>query len=135
MKNISQVVYGSSLVYKVVFTHPKNTKSLSLPHAMAIWKEISNRKGWIRHQCMKATVLNCHKCLINTGVEKIELHLNIFNNFEQQMSLSKSKCLYSYNCLHFLKCAVPLTYRCWAIWSLHAIGHNILDTNAGKQLS
>jgi hypothetical protein len=23
------------------------------------------------------------------------------------MSLSKSKCLYSNNCLHFLKCAVP----------------------------
>jgi hypothetical protein len=26
------------------------------------------------------------------------------------MSLSKSKCLYSNNCLHFLKRAVPLTY-------------------------
>ncbi len=27
---------------------------------------------------------------------------------DHQMSLSKIKCLYSYNCLHFLKHAVPL---------------------------
>ncbi len=25
----------------------------------------------IRHQCSKTTVLSCHKCLINNGVEKI----------------------------------------------------------------
>ncbi len=30
-------------------------------------------------------------------------------NFDHQMSLSKSKYLYSNNCLHFLKRAVPLT--------------------------
>ncbi len=29
-------------------------------------------------------------------------------NFDHQMSLSMSKCWYSNNCLHFLKCAVPL---------------------------
>jgi hypothetical protein len=29
-------------------------------------------------------------------------------NFDHQMSLSKSKCMYSNNCLHFLNCAVPL---------------------------
>jgi hypothetical protein len=29
-------------------------------------------------------------------------------NFDHQMSLSKSKCLYSYSCLCFLKRAVPL---------------------------
>jgi hypothetical protein len=28
-------------------------------------------------------------------------------NFDHQMSLSKSKCLYSNNCIHFLKRAVP----------------------------
>ncbi len=28
-------------------------------------------------------------------------------NFDYQMSLSKSKCLYSNNCLHFSKCVVP----------------------------
>jgi len=25
----------------------------------------------IRHQCRKTTVLSCHRCLINTGVEKM----------------------------------------------------------------
>ncbi len=30
------------------------------------------------------------------------------SNFDHQMSPSKSKCWYSNNCLHFLKCAVPL---------------------------
>jgi hypothetical protein len=34
---------------------------------------------------------------------KNEQHLNIDYNFDQPMSLSKSKCLYSNNCLHFLK--------------------------------
>ncbi len=31
----------------------------------------SNRTVRIRHQCRKTTVLSCHRCLINTGVEKI----------------------------------------------------------------
>ncbi len=31
----------------------------------------ANSAACIRHQCMKATVLNCHRCLINTGVEKM----------------------------------------------------------------
>ncbi len=38
---------------------------------------------------------------------KNELNLNIDQSFDHQMSLSKSKCWYSNNCLHFLKCAVP----------------------------
>jgi len=41
-------------------------------------------------------------------VLKNEQHLNIDYNFNHQMSLSKSKCLYSNNCLQFLKRAVPL---------------------------
>ncbi len=37
------------------------------------------------------------------------------SNFDHQMYLSKSKCWYSNNCLHFLKCAVPLKliYLLW----------------------
>jgi len=41
------------------------------------WLEIKNRAfllnrtEHIRHQCRKATVLSCHRCLINSGVEKI----------------------------------------------------------------
>ncbi len=52
----------------------------------ALTKE-ANRTVWIRQQCRKTTVLSCHRCLINTGVKKNELHLNIDNNFDHQMSL------------------------------------------------
>jgi len=52
--------------------------------------------------------LSCHRCLLNTGVEKNEQHLNIDWNFDHQMSLSKSKCWNSNISLHFLKCAVRL---------------------------
>ncbi len=31
----------------------------------------ANRRAHIRHQCRKTTVLSCHRCLINTGVEKM----------------------------------------------------------------
>jgi hypothetical protein len=37
----------------------------------------ANGTAYIRHQCRKATVLSCHRCLVNTGVEKNELNLNI----------------------------------------------------------
>jgi hypothetical protein len=37
-----------------------------------------------------------------------EQHLNKDNNFTHQMSLNKSKCWYSNNCLQFLKRADPL---------------------------
>ncbi len=65
------------------------------------------RTARIRHQCRKAAVLSCHRYLINIGVEKNELPLNTDYNFDHQMSLSKSKCWYSNNCLHLLQCAVP----------------------------
>jgi hypothetical protein len=32
--------------------------------------EVSNGTARIRHQCRKTTVLNCHRFLINSGVEK-----------------------------------------------------------------
>jgi len=32
--------------------------------------KIRNGTVHIRHQCRKTTVLSCHRCLINTGVEK-----------------------------------------------------------------
>jgi len=40
-------------------------------------------------------------CSIKTGVEKNELHLNIDENVDHQMSLCESKCWYSYTILHF----------------------------------
>ncbi len=73
--------------------------------------DISNRTTHIRHQCRKTTVLSCHRCLINTDFEINELHLNIDYNFDHQMSLSKSKCWYSNNSLHFLMHGVPLSEK------------------------
>jgi hypothetical protein len=31
----------------------------------------TNLTAWIRHQCRKTTVLTCHRCPINAGVEKM----------------------------------------------------------------
>jgi hypothetical protein len=64
-------------------------------------KIAANGRVHIRHQCRKTTVLSCHRCLSKTGVEKNEQHLNIDNNFDHQMSVSKCKCWYSNNCLQF----------------------------------
>ncbi len=64
---------------------------------------LCNRTAKIRHQCRKTTVLSCHRCLINTGFEKNEPHLNIDYNFEYMMSPSKSKWRYLNNYLHFEK--------------------------------
>ncbi len=30
-----------------------------------------NRTAHIRHHCGKTAILSCHRCLINTGVEKM----------------------------------------------------------------
>jgi hypothetical protein len=59
-------------------------------------------------------------------VLKYEQNVTIDLNFEYQMSLSKRKCWYFDNCLHFLKCGVPLSlkhywasdspsHKCWTI--------------------
>jgi len=60
-----------------------------------------NRKAHIRHQCRKTTVLGCHRCL-TTALKKwttFKYRLEL----SPPMSLSKCKCWYSNNCLHFLK--------------------------------
>jgi hypothetical protein len=33
--------------------------------------QVTNGRAHIRHQCRKTIVLNYHRCLINTGVEKM----------------------------------------------------------------
>jgi hypothetical protein len=66
------------------------------------------RTAHIRHQCRKATVLSCNRCLLNTRVEKIEKYFNIEYNFDHQ--ISKSKCWYRNNCLHILKRAVTSVF-------------------------
>jgi len=59
---------------------------------MLLWNnQVSNGTEHIRNQCMKTIVLSCHRCLINSDVEKNEQHLNMYYNIYHQMSLSKSK--------------------------------------------
>ncbi len=51
-----------------------------------------NRTANIRHQCRKITLLSCHRCLINTGVEKMNnISLQILT-FYHPIFRSKSKC-------------------------------------------
>ncbi len=64
---------------------------------------VDNRRAHIRHQCRKTTLLGCHRCLINIGVEQNVPHYNIDKNFDRQMSLSKRECWYSNKCLYFFK--------------------------------
>jgi hypothetical protein len=73
------------------------------------------RKCWLllngttrnRHQWKKTAVLSYHRFLISYGVEKWTTFKYGFE-LDHQMSLNKSKCWYSNNCLHFLKRTVPL---------------------------
>ncbi len=92
-----------SLIFKCLQTY-----FLVINNSKDSTKNCYNRRTHIRHQCRKTTLITCQRCLINTGVEKNEQHLNIDQNFDHQMSLSQSKCWYSNNCLHLLKCAVLL---------------------------
>ncbi len=55
------------------------------------------------NSCLKLPQISNQLCCL-----KNEQHFNTDQNFDHQMSLSKSKCLYSNNCLRFLKHAVPL---------------------------
>ncbi len=85
----------------------------SFDHQMSLSKSkcwySNKRTSCISHHCRKTTVSSFHRCLINTSIEKMNKTFNIDQNFDHQMSLSKSIWLYSNNCLHFLKCAVPLS--------------------------
>jgi len=66
------------------------------------------RRARNRYLYRKKTVLRCHRCLIKTGVDKNEQHLNIDKNFDHRMSLSKRLFWNSNNRLHFFsKRAVP----------------------------
>ncbi len=60
-------------------------------------KNILNKRALIRHQCKKTTVLSSHRCLNSSGVEKMNKILNIDQNFDHQMYLSKMKYWYSNN--------------------------------------
>ncbi len=52
---------------------------LSKKRRRAPTKSSSNITAHIRHLCRKTMVLSCHRCLIDTGVEKNEQYLNVEN--------------------------------------------------------
>jgi hypothetical protein len=39
--------------------------------AILLYINFSNRTARIRQECRRATVLSCHRCIINTGIEKM----------------------------------------------------------------
>jgi len=78
----------------------KNNKTFQFGYTLSNLNIPSNWKTHIRHLCRKTTVLSCHICLINTGIER---SLDMDVNFDQQMSLSKKKCWFSNNCLCYSK--------------------------------
>ncbi len=49
-------------------TYHNDTKYIALN---VIYAECRNRAAHIRHLCKKTVGLSCHRCLINTGVKKM----------------------------------------------------------------
>jgi hypothetical protein len=50
----------------------KKTEFLGVDEALNIcWVCFTNLFTKIRQQCRKTAVLSCHRCLINTGIEKM----------------------------------------------------------------
>ncbi len=58
--------WGENLGAFSLFSFIYNNTSLIYVNSFVAF----NRTERIRHQSRKTTVLNCHRCLINTGVEK-----------------------------------------------------------------
>ncbi len=52
----------------------------------SVFTNFVNRAPHIRHQCRKKTVFSCHRCLINSGVEKM-------NNIYIQIRTLTTRCL------------------------------------------
>jgi hypothetical protein len=56
-----------AITFRSSLTFAGNTQSLPKKE---VSQRRSNRTANIRHQCRKTIVLSCHRCLINSGVEK-----------------------------------------------------------------
>ncbi len=119
-------------------SHRMSDEKCCVPETFTVeWVCLLNRTAHIRHQCRKTTVLSCHGCLINTGVEKNDQYSIIDKNFDHQMSLSKRKCWYPNSYLHFIKSSLPLINKnrkvtesfmllkhrrlCYGLWTWHQV--------------
>ena len=62
------------VVFKGIFMIRIYTRvhwSLLRVKAYLSWQSLLNSTAHVGHQCWKTTILSCHRCLFNTGVEKI----------------------------------------------------------------
>jgi len=75
----------------------------------------------------ETTVLSCHRCLINTGVEKNEQHLNIDYNFDHQMSQVRVNFGIQTIVLQFLKRVVPLIRSVGAHFAMIRSNHSFFN--------
>ncbi len=57
--------------WKAVYQKPINLDKSLGACFIKLFTDLTNRRACIRHQCRKTAVLSCHRCLINTGVQKI----------------------------------------------------------------
>jgi len=64
-----------AVVSTVVKQSPQHYKVKGSSPAAAAYTQNGrdDRRARIRHQCTKTTALSCHRCLINTGVEKMNI--------------------------------------------------------------
>ncbi len=59
--------HASKLLQAHLQIYSQTQKLLKMSCSLKLW---FNRTACIRHQCSKTTVLSCHRCLTNTGIEK-----------------------------------------------------------------
>jgi hypothetical protein len=72
-KHVTIIIYNHSdngLHYKQVKSIIYTSSSITLALAFTNIKA-ANKTAHISHLCRKTTALRCHRCLINTGVEKM----------------------------------------------------------------
>jgi hypothetical protein len=98
-----------------------NTKWLKIWSWYCCQVDFLNRTARIRHLCKKTTVLDNHKCIINTGVEtKIKIKFG-------PPDVCKQKAILVFEQLFvFFKCAVPL-----AVKKIIRLTLNFLGTPSG----
>ncbi len=63
-KNVIKLLYDFDKPSQARYGNPTN-------FLLAFVCNNCNRRAHIRHQCIKTTVLSCHRCLINTGIDKL----------------------------------------------------------------
>ncbi len=68
----SNSIHNKKLPFRIMTQHVK-----SYYVEYFLYSEHCNRRTHIRHQRKKTTVLSCHRCHINTAVEKNEQRLNV----------------------------------------------------------